>query len=150
MSKPEYPSLLAPGIQTFDAAQLKALFVDEFPSSVTRTALHGQLTTLLQELRNLGLTGECLFDGSFTTQKEDPADIDVVVVIDPAQLNALGAPEQQMLQATLLNNAFMKGTRSLDVYYCPSTDQNMLSYWRGWFGFTRDGITAKGIARATI
>ena len=46
-----------------------------------RSRLFGRLRDYLAELRRIGLPAEVLVDGSFTTDKPKPGDIDLVVVL---------------------------------------------------------------------
>jgi hypothetical protein len=49
----------------------------------------------------------------------------------------------------LLDKPSSKSRFGCDVYFAPSDDSALRSYWRGWFGFDRDE-NPKGLARITV
>jgi hypothetical protein len=142
--------LYAPGIHTVTEPELKIRTVDPFPGSLRRPLLFSGFTEWLAELRATGATGKCWLDGSFLTDKAEPSDIDLVVFPTFA---ALPSPAVQTRLQELFNQAAAKAKYRLDVYLVPPDNPNlvqMTSYWRGWFGFCRDGATAKGIAEVIL
>ncbi|MEW6023454.1 MAG: hypothetical protein AB1807_15090 [Pseudomonadota bacterium] len=144
MSKPEYPMLLAPGFHRFSLSDLPHTFVTPFATSQRRPILLTGLKKFLDDLAALAIKGDLWFDGSFVTEKSDPDDIDLVVVLDPVSIEGL-SPQQQLTVQQLFDNPSSKAKYNCDVYCVLSTDVVWVSYWRGWFGFKRDGRTPKGI-----
>lgn len=144
MSKLEYPTLLSPGFHRFSFGDLPHTFVSPFADSQRRPMLLAGLNKFLEELAALAIKGDLWFDGSFVTEKSEPDDIDLVVVLDPASVAGL-TPEQQLSVQHLFDNPTSKAKYNCDVYCVSSADEVLVSYWRGWFGFRRDGRTAKGI-----
>lgn len=143
-----HPPLLPPGLHPMDEAQLEAHFVDPFNGSATRRTLVSGLRTYLNALRRAGVTFEVWLDGSFTTQKVDPNDVDLVVFADPAELNRLPPALQTYLRG-LFDRTSAKRQFGCDVLFAPSSDPNLRSYWRGWYGFDRLE-QPKGIARLAV
>ncbi|MFP1483067.1 DUF6932 family protein [Escherichia coli] len=87
------------------------------------------------------------------SQKPEPDDIDILVVVDYLALNSL--PNTLMpLVSSLLNRDFIKENYSIDVLLYLKIDPEIdyserRSYWRGWFGF--DGKeNAKGLVRVML
>jgi hypothetical protein len=144
MLKPEFPSLLPPGFRQYQLSELHATFVAPFMESVRRPMLLAGLVMFIAELKALAIEGELWFDGSFVTEKCDPDDIDLVVILDSASLENL-TPEQQQTVRHLFHQPSSKAKYNCDVYCALSDDTRMVSYWRGWYGFKRDQRTAKGI-----
>lgn len=144
MSKPEHPTLLAPGFHKFALDELPKTFVVPFASSQRRFMLLAGLKRFVEELAALAIKGELWFDGSFVTEKIDPDDIDLVVVLDPASVAELTLQQQRNVQQ-LFDNPSARAKYNCDVYFTLSSDVNMVAYWRGWFCFKRDGRTPKGI-----
>lgn len=128
--------LLAPGLHPMDEAQLESQFVVPFNGSATRPTLVAGLRTYLNALRRAGVNFEVWLDGSFTTHKVDPNDVDLVVFADPDELNRLSPTLQTYLRG-LFDRASAKRQFGCDVLFSPSNDLNMRSYWRGWYGFDR-------------
>jgi hypothetical protein len=127
---------------------LTAVFVDPFPDSERRPYLLMRFQLLLDQLVELGIAFEVWIDGSFSTLKQDPDDIDLAVFFNPDQVDSLDSNKKQVL-----NDIFGSGNRQVtklrygcDAYFVEDNNPAMRSYWRGWFGFDRSE-SAKGIAR---
>jgi len=92
-------------------------------------------------------------DGSYTTHKPEPDDIDILLVIDYSAL--LQIPEEQLRAVSpLLNRSFVKANYNIDVLLLPENHPEVdyserRSYWRGWFGFDRRE-NPKGLVRFTL
>lgn len=149
MHKREFPNLLSPGFHHFAIDDLEPMFVTPFIASTRRVLLLRGLLDFIDDVTKLGIVGELWFDGSFVTQKTDPDDVDLVVVFDHAVMNSLD-PYQQRKAIHLFHQPFAKAHYNCDVYCVPGDDMVMVSYWRGWFGFQRDGRSPKGIGWVTL
>ena len=143
-----HPPLFPPGLHPVDEGQLETLFVYPFNGSTTRPALVSGLRAYLQALRKAGVTFEVWLDGSFSTQKVDPNDVDIVVFADADELNRL-SPSLQTYLRGLFDRTTAKRQYGCDVLFAPASDMDLRSYWRGWYGFDRLE-QAKGIARLAV
>lgn len=141
--------LLSPGLHDIQEDDLKNHFLSKFPGSRTREPLISGFNKYLSQLRRFGVTFEIWVDGSFTTDKENPNDIDIVVFGSESELNVLPQGHQNGLRALLLDRETIKQRYGLDVLFSVSEDQNQRSYWRGWYGFDRNE-NPKGIARLVV
>lgn len=116
-----------------------------FPESTRRPKLLEQLCVYLKLLAETGVKAEIWLDGSFTTEKIEPDDVDMVVVYDPVSVNAM--PHSARLGfKTLLNTNIAKTRYDIHVFAVDDRDRDGKAYWRGFFGFMRDERTPKGIA----
>ena len=79
--KAEFPPLLADGLHQMSVAELKQLCVIGFPLSKRREAVMRSLESLLTALSDAAIKAEVWINGSFLTNKIDPDDVDLVVVI---------------------------------------------------------------------
>lgn len=157
MDKVCFPPLLPPGFHDLDDLGLKNLCVNAFPTSVRRSTLYCnfvQLTGLLREINlQFKCFGEIWVDGSYTTHKPEPDDIDILLVIDYRAL--LQIPEEQLKAVSpLLNRSFVKANYNIDVLLLPENHPEVdyserRSYWRGWFGFDRRE-NPKGLVRFAL
>ncbi|MGE4418774.1 MAG: hypothetical protein AB7D38_02935 [Sulfurimonas sp.] len=145
--KEEKP-LLEAGLHDFELSEIGNHFLQDFPESKTRAVLIGSLHLYIEYLSEVGVPIELWIDGFFTTQKVNPNDIDLVIFSPATVLNSL-APEKQHNFQVLTDRATIKNRFGLDVLFCPAEDQNMRSYWRGWYGFNRHE-QPKGIARVMV
>jgi len=140
--------LLEPGLHDFKIIEIGNHFLMDFPDSKTRkTLIHG-FHKYINHLSSIGVPLEIWIDGSFTTNKVDPNDIDLVIFSPASVINALPAKKQQLFQV-LTDRSTVRKNFGCDVLFCPSEDQNMRSYWRGWYGFNRHE-QPKGIARVMV
>lgn len=73
--------------------------------------------------------------------------MDILIIFDDAEVNNLSIEKQFVLEE-LFNRDLCKIRYSIDVLLCRSHDINGRSYWRGWFGFSRDE-KPKGIPRVS-
>lgn len=145
ISKTEYPSLLPAGIHDVHIKDLEARFVLPFKDQTQRKNVLGRFLVFHSRLISFGVFFEIWLDGSFTTEKENPNDIDLVIFGDPNQLNLLPDDKQKELQQ-LLDNGTARIRYSCDTYFAFINDAKQRSYWRGWYGFTRNE-QAKGFVR---
>lgn len=141
--------ILSPGLHDIREDELRNHFLSSFPGSKTRESLISGFHKYLSQLRRFGVSFEIWLDGSFTTNKENPNDIDLVVFGSESELNVLSPNQQLNLRPLLLDRATIRSRYGLDVLFAVSEDQNLRSYWRGWYGFDRDE-NPKGIARLVI
>ncbi len=147
MTKPEFEPIFTPGFHTIDLNQLDDLFVTNFVNNAKRQTLVNQLKDFLNELSKINANFEIWLDGSFTTLKIEPDDIDILIVYNANTLNLL-PNDQKLIINSLFNRPLTKIRYNIDVLLCPDNDVNNRSYWRGWFGYSRSE-QPKGIARFT-
>lgn len=141
--------ILSPGLHDLREDELRNHFLSSFPGSRTRKSLISGFSKYLDKLRKFGVSFEIWVDGSFTTDKENPNDIDIVVFGSESELNLLPPDLQNGLKPLLLDRATIRRRYGLDVLFAVSEDQNLRSYWRGWYGFDRNE-NPKGIARLVV
>lgn len=144
----EHSPLLPPGIHDVLEPELTNHFLQNFPTSKTRASLIQGLQRYLALLKAVGVKFEMWIDGSFTTEKVDPGDIDLVVFFDFNELNEL-PPETQARLVGLVDRHTAKQNFGCDVLMANKDDDNHRSYWRGWYGFDRNE-NPKGIARVAV
>ncbi|RYM58083.1 hypothetical protein BSQ98_25105 [Serratia liquefaciens] len=157
MEKLCFPPLLSPGFHDYDDAGLKELCVDQFATSERRGLLYCNYIQFSSQIRSINAQFKCFselwVDGSFTTGKPEPDDIDVLVVVDFVALNQL--PEQfHGLVSSLLDRQYVKLNFNIDVLILPENHPEIdyserRSYWRGWFGFDRKE-NPKGLVRVML
>jgi len=145
MIKEEFEPLFSAGFHDIQIKDFEDLFVNDFVNNDRRLYLIDRLRVFLSELSRVSATFEIWLDGSFTTKKEEPDDIDLLIVYDNAELNSLPRDEQNLVRS-LFNRDTSKIRYDLDILLCPNNDENKRSYWRGWFGFSRSE-KPKGIVR---
>ena len=83
--------------------ELRDLCVKDFPSSARREEIMAGFDAIHDQLVSLGIDGELWIDGSFTTRKMEPDDIDFILVTDSG-LRDTGTPEQIAFIDWLIDN----------------------------------------------
>jgi len=153
MAEPEtdFAPLLPVGVHTLTVDQLRDLCVLPFPTSLRRRRLMSRLEEIVRKLEAEHVRGYFWIDGSFLTDKIEPNDVDVVLVVNSSFLdNATTA--QQLLISWVASN--LKETLSCDSYFIREYPVSHRWYYDGeesklnWlkqFGNSRVG-TIKGIA----
>lgn len=145
----EFDPLFEPGIHNIKMSEFHTYFVESFNPGNRRKYLVERFYALLERFNEVGINAEIWIDGSFCTKKEEPGDIDVIFFYDPIQVNSL-LPEKQRILIELFNNPVESKLRyGCDLFFVPNNNLNQRSYWRGWFGFSREE-RPKGIARVFI
>lgn len=144
-----YEPILDPGLHDFSENEIENQFLSDFGSSTTRQPLINGLKNFFEVLKNCGIRFEVWLDGSFTTTKENPGDIDLVVFAEPDDMNRLPDMHKGILQAIFGDRAGTKSRFGCDVLFAPADDVTARSYWRGWYGFDRDE-NPKGIAKICL
>lgn len=150
LDKPEFPPLFPPGCHDLASAdELEDHFVSAFENQERRRYLVERLRALLVWLEtSIRIEWEVWLDGSFCTEKEEPEDIDIAFFYRASDLDAL--PPEAMAVGEFLASQTGHHTLRLryecDCYFLPREDEDNRSYWRGWFGYTRDE-SPKGIPR---
>jgi hypothetical protein len=159
MEKISYPPLFASGFHDMDEIGLKKCCVDDFPTSSRRNMLYCNFIQLLESIREFstqyGCFTEIWVDGSYTTSKPEPDDIDILLVCDHSKINAVPIMLRGNID-NLLDRDYIKHNFKIDVLPLmmnvddPDYDYDYWrSYWRGWFGFDRNE-NPKGLVRISL
>ena len=152
-TKPDYPALLAPGLHQLTLQGLYDLAVAPFSGDAQRAVLFHKFRLWESEVRRSGLKGTLWIDGSFLSQKPGPDDIDCIMWQpywpDPAN----DTPANRLTLTRLFDHSSAKTLYGLDFYLeTPSVDQvvHREAYWKGFFGYCHDRVTAKGFAEVHV
>jgi len=152
MEKLCFPPLLPSGFHEHDDESLRLLCVDAFPNSERRGMLYCNYIQLMSDVRSINKQFKCFdeiwVDGSFTTEKPEPDDIDMLLVIDYDRLNLLPTMFQPQVEK-LLNRSFIKHNYNIDLLLLGSGLEEDRMHWRGVFGYDRED-TPKGIVRISL
>lgn len=151
----EYPPLFPVGLHPTSLTELYRLCVESFPDSVTRPAIFEALSSGIEYLRDTGVPGKLWIDGSFLTDKPDPNDVDILLVLTDTELEQASQKAREAIQWFITQPP---GDSLCDTYtlvLSPLTETGMtrrqwLSHWNysrwiGFFGFSRLR-SPKGIA----
>jgi hypothetical protein len=144
----EYRPLYQAGFKDINESDLKSVFVEPFENPERREYLLSRFSALLDRFKEVGISSEVWIDGSFSTEKPEPGDIDMIFFIKGEEANRLPQERQRILME--LNDRNTSSIRyNCDVFIIPNQDFTARSYWRGWFGFSRNE-EPKGIIRLAI
>jgi hypothetical protein len=135
---------LPPGDYWPSTAEFEERFVS-VTSSESRPLIYQGFNRHRTELLAQGVAdvAPCLLDGSFTTNKCDPEDIDLVVEVDQSTL--LGSERlQQLLSGPNAKSDFLCDAYPLIVFDDNHPDYKAVTeagraYWTKWFGTDRLG-----------
>jgi hypothetical protein len=141
--KQEFPPIFPPGFHPISVEQLEEICVGKFNGSETRKQILDGLKEVLYRLDSVGIKADVWINGSFTTLKENPEDVDIAVKIDHTYLEQ-GTPEQIETLKWIEGN--LKGSHKCDSYIIhlfPQDDPRAvlneynLAMWIRQFGFSR-------------
>lgn len=149
MDKTHYKPLFDAGFHDIDTTDLESIFIKPFDKQERRKFLIKHLNKYLEQLKDVGAKFEIWIDGSFSTDKEEPNDIDIAIFHSEAEINGLHVDKKKLLKQLVEYHEEIKLRYYCDIYFIPDNDVATRSYWRGWFGFSR-AEAPKGIPRLTI
>ena len=144
----QYKPILEFGLHDISESDLGNYFLSDFPTSVTRPQLINNLKHYLVAVRSVGVKFEVWIDGSFTTEKIDLNDIDLVMFAANDDFDRLPEYLRKFARA-LVDNTSIRLKYRLDVFFADLNDIDKRNYWRGWYGFDREE-NPKGIARIWV
>jgi hypothetical protein len=128
--------------------------------ALQRSSIYNGWNDHRRALLNAGGPSEArqLLDGSYTTAKDSPGDIDIAVEVPILRGDALKSLSTDDPVLNLLQGPLMKPRYHCDAYpifvlpksdpYYSSVTTRAMQYWTKWFGRTRTG-TEKGRTWAT-
>ncbi len=150
MQKETYPPLLGPGRHVFSSDFLEELTVLRFPNSKSRRIIFDAFKNLLNEIKRRQLTCEMWIDGSYLTEKIEPNDIDLSIIINFNTLSSKDNDNYDFIMKHL--NSGRKFHPLLDTYVAiefnqddPRSKTSNLSYWAELWGVDREKFL-KGFA----
>lgn len=132
-----------PGIVNIDFAEFKLIFVDSFDNSETRKLIFNHYENYISDFKQqITFQFDQWLNGSYTTKKENPSDIDLV--------NLVGVSEDLNLKKNdirkFLTLGGSKDKYMVDGYFIPVYDKNdprylitehWLNHWTDFFGHDR-------------
>ena len=147
-SRDPYPFRVLPdGVHRVDEVTFRQQLVDAFPDSQTRRAICDGFFLLRQDALSRHVIATQWIDGSFVESKLDPEDIDLVTFIDYDFYVALGPAVQEFVLGCLKAGEMTKPQYGCHTFLVPSClpghpfhaeFEKARTYWRKWFGQTRE------------
>jgi hypothetical protein len=150
MYKKEYKPLFEEGFKQIALWQLDATFLEPFEENEHRKYLIDRLNAFINEFQYLGLETEIWIDGSFSTHKPEPQDIDVVFLLDQTAVTNLDSKKSKLFADLFINREEVKARYSLDVYFIDSDDEDEKQKWISTYGFDSRKMNSKGIYKIQI
>lgn len=143
------------GVTELHVADFKLVFVDNFDKSETRSKIFESYSTYIGDFQKEIVHNFINWvNGSYTTTKENPNDIDIVNLIEhDDNLNS-----KSHLLEKFLTKGGSKDTYLVDGYFVPVYPDNdprfqitehWRNYWLNWFGKDRQG-KQKGIIQLSF
>jgi hypothetical protein len=138
-------------------AEIEAAFVTSFPFSSTRKPILAGYLKHAAEVQAIVGSFQEFLDGSFVTNKNDPGDVDLVVLIDGDLVDNLPSADKDKLRL-LISGPITKASHFCDAYFCPvypshhhafASARTTRKYWMGEFGFDRQDAP-KGIVLVDV
>lgn len=113
--------LLPPGVHDGSLEEVRARF-GQFSTSDQRTLLYAELEAFVGEARGTGLVAALIVNGSFTTGKPKPGDVDIIVVLrQPLDPLADLRPDQY----NVVSAKSVKARHSFDVFLATAAPESL-------------------------
>lgn len=148
---------LPAGLHDWTLTEIEDRLVVDFPKSATRPRIMSGYKQLRTDMSRLGVVGTQWIDGSFSTIKADPGDVDLLTIADKAVLDSLPVHCHAAVKA-LVSGKVTQHSHHCDSYAIvqvpkshPDYDtfRKIYKYWLGEFGFDRED-RPKGIVRTPL
>lgn len=150
MYKREYEPLLENGFKQIALWQLDTVFLEPFGENEQRKYLINRLSAYISEVLSLGLNAELWIDGSFSTHKPEPQDVDVVFLLDEDEIQDLNERKQKLFEELFIRRELIKARYSVDVYFIDRNDEIEKQKWITTYGFDSRKINSKGIYKIQL
>jgi hypothetical protein len=132
----EFDPIYPAGIHYISFDNLNEIFVTPFENGERRKYLSERFRAHIEKFSDLELIADIWLDGSYLTNKPEPGDMDIPIVFDVNKVNNSPVEKDRCYKNYL--TASSKIRYSIDVLLLPAHDVTYRSYWRGWFGFSRN------------
>jgi hypothetical protein len=141
----DHRGLLPEGVHPCDEKRFSQLLVDPFPADPTRGLIRDGFFELRSRAKSHGVAGVQWVDGSYTTTKRAPRDVDVVTFSRADQLGALSDDAKDFVREVLASGQVSQAYRTHSYVVAayepahpafPAFDA-WRRYWREFFGRTR-------------
>lgn len=150
MYKKEYQPLFEKGFQEIGLWQLDSIFLEPFDNKEQRKHLIDRFMAYINDFQFLGLDAEIWIDGSFTTLKPEPQDLDVVFLLNKNDVNTLDEKKASVFEELFVKREHIKARYSLDVYYIDINDEEEKNKWILTYGCDSSNLNSKGIYKIKI
>lgn len=148
MEEKSFKGLFEPGFHDIEMDQLEWHFARPFPNPAHRSTLLKKLRDYLAEVLSLGIPiKEIWIDGSFSTFKPRPQDVDILFVVDKVELDLMPDDLKQSFQSLLGNRGKIRF--DCDAYLTTTDNIPQIAYWEDFFGRDRNR-KKKGIPRIML
>lgn len=143
MIKPDFPPLYPAGFHKLSYGDAEKLLA----TNIIRKKIWDRFTIIKNKLDSYNINYELWIDGSFSTEKEHPGDIDVVLRMSYNEIKGFTQEcSKFVFYVTDAKNKQDVQSRYLsDIYFLLAHDDAKYNYWYGQFGLSHDRKTPKGI-----
>jgi hypothetical protein len=145
MNKRDYPPLLKEGFKKIAFWQMDELFLNPFIGNEHRKYLIDRFRVFLMEFHKLEIDAEIWIDGSFTTEKPEPKDIDVVFFLNPNDIVNLPESKQNVFSLLFIDRETVLARYGLDIYFADISSEEERLKWEETFSLDNSGLNKKGI-----
>lgn len=125
--------------------QLDSFFLEPFGDNEQRKYLIDRLRAFIEEFQAIGIEAEIWMNGSFTTEHPEPADIDLVFLLDRNAVDSLTGSLADQFQKFLMDREIIKIRYSCDAFFIDKNDPEEIKKWQDVYGFDRRRMETKGI-----
>ena len=143
----EYDPLLKDGFQEIALWQLDKVFLEPFGENEHRKMLIDRLKVYLTEVEAIRLPFEVWIDGSFSTEKPEPTDVDLVLLFDRDEVDSLAGVQSDMFQNLIVEREEIKARYNCDVFFIDGGNEAQKNTWQNTFGKDSRKVQSKGIFR---
>lgn len=119
---------------------------DRFGTNEMRTELIGNLSDYVGEIQKIGIRGWIIVNGSFVTSKDEPGDIDMILVVED---QSMLAPMNSQIRA-IISQGYVKDKFKLHLFIAFPGDKTEEKLTNMFSGVREDPNTKKGLLKVEV
>jgi len=139
--KIEYPSIIAVGIVNMNLDEFEDWSKTSFKDSAYRQSLLNNFKELIKKVQVFGFSFEIWVDGSYLTEKPEPDDIDMLIIVSRRVINKLSLDKQDELYNkyfSIEGKSNIKQLYKCDINFMYKEDNKRRAFWLDLYGYSRD------------
>ncbi|KAF0250043.1 MAG: hypothetical protein FD167_554 [bacterium] len=139
--KTEYPSIIPIGITKMRLDEFEEWVKTSFKDSEYRQNLLNYFKEVIKKIQVFRFSFEVWVDGSYLTEKPEPDDIDLLIIISRRLVNKLSQDRQDELYNkyfSIEGKSNIKHLYKCDINFMYKEDEKRRTFWLDLFGYSRD------------
>lgn len=139
--KIEYPSILPSGFTIMRLNEFENWVESSFGGSEYKQSLLNNFKEVIRKIQSFGFSFEIWIGGSYLTEKPEPEDIDMLIVISRRLVNKLSQDKQDEFYNkyfSIEGKSNIKHLYKCDINFMYKEDEKRRIFWLEFYGHSRE------------